>query len=267
MGLREHNRQRRYWAISNAAIRLFLEKGYDAVPVAEVAAAAGISKPTLFRYFPAKEDLVLHRFADHEREAADVVAGRPAGRPPLDALRQHFIDGLDRRDPVTGLNDADEVLAFHRLLYGTPALVARIYAYTSRTEDALTEALAAADETAEGASRGRRRRSGAAGRVACSGRGWRPGRSSPCSAFWPWRTGGGSRPARVPTRSTPTRWPRRSGDSRSCGRASAVCGADPGGLPAGPGALPGELPAGLTAPSQGPGAPPGAAMAHIEDHG
>ncbi|WP_371537173.1 TetR/AcrR family transcriptional regulator [Streptomyces sp. NBC_00466] len=168
MGLREHNRQRRYWAISNAAIRLFLEKGYDAVPVAEVAAAAGISKPTLFRYFPAKEDLVLHRFADHEREAADVVAGRPAGRPPLDALRQHFIDGLDRRDPVTGLNDADEVLAFHRLLYGTPALVARIYAYTSRTEDALTEALAAADEaagdeaaegasrdeTAEGASRG-----------------------------------------------------------------------------------------------------------------
>lgn len=161
MGLREHNRQRTYWAISNAAIRLFLQKGYDAVPVAEVAAAAGISKPTLFRYFPAKEDLVLHRFADHEREAAGVVAGRPAGRPPLDALRLHFLDGLGRRDPVTGLNDADEVLAFHRLLYGTPALVARIYAYTSRSEDALTEALVgaadvAADEGAQGAELGAR---------------------------------------------------------------------------------------------------------------
>ncbi|WP_371791629.1 TetR/AcrR family transcriptional regulator [Streptomyces sp. NBC_01471] len=144
MGLREHNRQRTYWAISNAAIRLFLEKGYDAVPVAEVAAAAGISKPTLFRYFPAKEDLVLHRFADHEREAADVVAGRPAGRSPLDALRLHFLDGLQQRDPVTGLSDAAEVLAFHRLLYGTPALVARLWAYSGRTEDALTEALAEA---------------------------------------------------------------------------------------------------------------------------
>ncbi|WP_405779334.1 TetR/AcrR family transcriptional regulator [Streptomyces sp. NBC_00859] len=144
MGLREHNRQRTYWAISNAAIRLFLEKGFDAVPVAEVAAAAGISKPTLFRYFPAKEDLVLHRFADHEREAADVVAGRPAGRTPLDALRLRFLGGLDQRDPVTGLSDEAEVLAFHRLLYGTPSLVARLYAYTSRTEQALADALTGA---------------------------------------------------------------------------------------------------------------------------
>ncbi|MFE2375030.1 TetR/AcrR family transcriptional regulator [Streptomyces sp. NPDC059398] len=148
-GLREHNRQRTYWAISDAAIRLFLEKGFDAVPVAEVAAAAGVSKPTLFRYFPAKEDLVLHRFADHERESAGVVAGRPAGRSPLDALRLHFQDGLERRDPVTGLSDAAEVLAFHRLLYGTPALVARLYAYTSRTEEALTRALAEAGSGTE----------------------------------------------------------------------------------------------------------------------
>ncbi|WP_328318263.1 TetR family transcriptional regulator [Streptomyces sp. NBC_00388] len=156
-GLRAHNRQRTYWAISDAAIRLFLEKGFDAVPVAEVAAAAGISKPTLFRYFPAKEDLVLHRFADHEREAAGVVAGRPAGRPPLDALRLHFLGGLQRRDPVTGLSDEEQVLAFHRLLYGTPALVARLSAYLSRTEAALAGALAeatpdaAAQDTAAGA--------------------------------------------------------------------------------------------------------------------
>ncbi len=48
--------------------------------MAEVAAAADISKPTLFRYFPAKEDLVLHRFADHEDESARVVAVSPPGR-------------------------------------------------------------------------------------------------------------------------------------------------------------------------------------------
>lgn len=65
-GLRERKRQRMFRTLSDIAVELFLEKGFDAVSVAEVAAAAEVSKPTLFRYFPAKEDLVLHRIADHE---------------------------------------------------------------------------------------------------------------------------------------------------------------------------------------------------------
>ncbi|SOD85592.1 TetR family transcriptional regulator [Streptomyces sp. Ag109_G2-15] len=138
MGLRERKKRRMYQDVSDTAVRLFLERGFDAVSVAEVAAAAGISKPTLFRYFPAKEDLVLHRIADHETEAARVVA---QAADPLDALRRNFLDGLERCDPVTGLNDHPAVLAFHRLLYGTPALVARVYGYLERSEAALAEAL------------------------------------------------------------------------------------------------------------------------------
>jgi AcrR family transcriptional regulator len=141
IGLRERKKQRMYQAVSDIAIGLFLEKGFDAVSVAEVAAAAEISKPTLFRYFPAKEDLVLYRFADHETEAARVVAGRAQGQSPTDALLEHFLDGLRRHDPVTGLNDHPNVLAFHRLLYGTPSLAARAYAYVERSEAALAEAL------------------------------------------------------------------------------------------------------------------------------
>lgn len=144
-GLRERKKQQTYQNVSDIAIRLFLEKGFDAVSVAEVAAAAGISKPTLFRYFPAKEDLVLHRFADHEDEAARVVraarADTGAGTSPVAALRRHFLDGLSREDPVTGLNGAPEVLAFHRLLYGTPSLVARAYEYQQRSEAVLAVAL------------------------------------------------------------------------------------------------------------------------------
>ncbi|MFF9286896.1 TetR family transcriptional regulator [Streptomyces griseosporeus] len=139
IGLRERKRQRMFQELSDIAIRLFLERGFDAVPVAEVAAAAEVSKPTLFRYFPAKEDLVLYRIADHEGEAARIVAG--ADVPPLDALRRHFLDGLRRYDPVTGLNDAPEVLAFHSLLYGTPSLAARVMAYQERSEAALAEVL------------------------------------------------------------------------------------------------------------------------------
>ncbi|MEW2393395.1 TetR/AcrR family transcriptional regulator [Streptomyces venezuelae] len=140
-GLRARKKQRRFEEISETAIALFLEKGFEKVSVAEVAAAAEVSKPTLFRYFASKEDLVLHRFADHEDEAARTVAARPAGLTALDALHRHFLAGLDRHDPVTGLNDAEGVLAFHRLLYGTPSLVARLHGYQNRSEQALAAAL------------------------------------------------------------------------------------------------------------------------------
>ncbi|MEZ3182249.1 TetR/AcrR family transcriptional regulator [Streptomyces pimonensis] len=138
IGLRERKKRRMYRTVSDIAVRLFLERGFDAVSVAEVAAAAEISKPTLFRYFPAKEDLVLYRIADHEGEAARVAAEGPT---PVEALRRHFLDGLRRCDPVTGLNDDPEVLAFHTLLYGTPALVARLYGYLERSEEALAGVL------------------------------------------------------------------------------------------------------------------------------
>ncbi|MEU4079677.1 TetR family transcriptional regulator [Streptomyces venezuelae] len=144
-GLRERKKERTRQALSDAAVALFMERGFDAVSVAEVAAAAEVSKPTLFRYFPAKEDLVLHRFADHEDESARVVtAGLRAGTAPLDALYAHLLDGLDRRDPVTGLCDHPAVLSYLRLLYGTPALVGRLHAYRMRSEAALADALAAA---------------------------------------------------------------------------------------------------------------------------
>ncbi|CAL9300237.1 hypothetical protein SUDANB148_03173 [Streptomyces sp. SudanB148_2056] len=138
IGLRERKKRRMYRTVSDIAIGMFLERGFDAVSVAEVAAAAEISKPTLFRYFPAKEDLVLYRIADHEEEPARVVREGPT---PVEALKRHFLEGLERHDPVTGLNDDSDVLAFHTLLYGTPSLVARLYGHLERTEEALAEAL------------------------------------------------------------------------------------------------------------------------------
>ncbi|WP_203828155.1 TetR/AcrR family transcriptional regulator [Actinoplanes palleronii] len=141
MGLRELKKQRTFDAVSSIAIAMFLDRGFDQVSVSDIAAAAEISKPTLFRYFAAKEDLVLHRFADHAGEPARVVAARAAGQSPLDALQQHFIAGLLRRDPVTGLNDTPEVLAFHDLVFSTPSLATRVHEYQSRDEQSLATAL------------------------------------------------------------------------------------------------------------------------------
>jgi AcrR family transcriptional regulator len=143
-GLRQLQRQRVHEAISTAAISLFLERGFDEVPVTEIAAAAGVSKPTLFKYFPTKEDLVLHRIADHQGEAARVVRRREAGESPLAALRRHFLDGLARHDPVTGLNAHPEVVAYHRMVFSTPSLMSRVFQYMSLDEQALAEALAEA---------------------------------------------------------------------------------------------------------------------------
>ncbi|GAA2207537.1 TetR family transcriptional regulator [Nonomuraea monospora] len=149
-GLRELQRRRVHEALSTAAITLFLERGFDEVSVAEVAAAAGVSKPTLFKYFATKEDLVLHRISDHLGESARVVRERAAGERPVEALRRHFLDGLSRHDPITGLNDDPEVIAYHRMVFSeAPSLLGRLHQHMARDEEALAEALAeTADELA-----------------------------------------------------------------------------------------------------------------------
>lgn len=140
-GLRERKKQRTHTAISEAAIELFLRHGFDQVSVSQVAEAAEVSRRTLFAYFPAKEDLVVHRFADHEAESGRVVRDRPADMAPLEALRVHYLDGLARRDPVTGLNDLPAIVALYRMVLETPALVARMYRFQAGAEQALTDAL------------------------------------------------------------------------------------------------------------------------------
>jgi AcrR family transcriptional regulator len=145
-GLRERKKQRTREAISNAAFTLFEESGFDGVSVADIAAAAEVSKPTLFAYFPTKEDLVLHRFSDREGGPTEVVRDRAPGVSPLAALRRRFLDGLDRREILTGLNDTPQALVFHNLLYSTPSLAVRLTAHMLRAEAALAETLAEADD-------------------------------------------------------------------------------------------------------------------------
>jgi AcrR family transcriptional regulator len=144
-GLRERKKQRTHQAISDAAIALFLDRGFDAVSVQDVAEAAEVSKRTVFKYFPTKEDLVLHRVADHEEESARVVRYREPGQSPLAALLAHFIAGLWNGDAVTGISDDPEVRRLYELITGTPALAERLLRYATSSEAALTTALAEAD--------------------------------------------------------------------------------------------------------------------------
>ncbi|MEV6678159.1 TetR family transcriptional regulator [Streptomyces erythrochromogenes] len=142
-GLRESKKLRTRRQLAATALELFLERGFDAVSVADVAAAAEVSKPTLFRYFPTKEDLLLDRFADHQDEVARIVRDRPAGRTPVGAVHAQFLAALAGRDPITGLCDHPEVLAFQRLLYSTASLESRLSHYGDREVELLAAALEA----------------------------------------------------------------------------------------------------------------------------
>lgn len=144
LGLRERKKLRTAELISETAIALFLRDGFDHVSVAEVAAAAEVSKKTVFNYFPTKEDLVFHPIRDHVDEAAQVVRAREPGEPPLAALRRHFLAGLASADPNTGLADYAEFLDFQRMVMGTPSLKLRLMEQWMAGEDSLAEALAEA---------------------------------------------------------------------------------------------------------------------------
>jgi AcrR family transcriptional regulator len=141
-GLRERKRLRTHRAISDAAIRLFIERGFDEVSVAEVAAAAEVSKPTLFKYFPTKEDLVVERFADHIDEQARVVSGRQTGQSAIVALREHFLARLAAHDATVGLDDREHTLDFQRLFFANPSLLRRAQE-RGTSEATLAEALRA----------------------------------------------------------------------------------------------------------------------------
>lgn len=86
LGLRERQKAARRRAISDAATALFLERGFDAVTMAEVADAAGVSIKTIFNYFGSKEELFLDREAEMRALTIAAITGRPPGASITDGL-------------------------------------------------------------------------------------------------------------------------------------------------------------------------------------
>ncbi|GAB3891203.1 hypothetical protein GCM10027612_36670 [Microbispora bryophytorum subsp. camponoti] len=82
-GLRERKKRQTRRRIAEVAVRLFVERGFDDVTMAEVAQAAEVSVNTVYNYFQAKEDLVLPPEEASPRRLADIVgSGRRASRRP-----------------------------------------------------------------------------------------------------------------------------------------------------------------------------------------
>jgi AcrR family transcriptional regulator len=124
-GLRERKKRLMRQQLSDIATRMFLDRGFDAVRVAEVAEACGVSEKTVFNYFPTKESLVLDRL---EGTVASLRAGlADPAIPPVRAALQI----LDRE--LTGMtawldgqadpgHAAEAIMRFGDLIRTTPSL-------------------------------------------------------------------------------------------------------------------------------------------------
>jgi AcrR family transcriptional regulator len=142
VGLRERKRQRTRQLISETALALFIERGFEGVSVAEVARAAEVAEATVFNYFPTKEDLVFQGMEAFEAELLDAVRDRPEGEPVLAAFGRFVLEPrglLAAQDQ----DSADHLAGMARMIATSPALQARqkeIFArYTSSLAALLAE--------------------------------------------------------------------------------------------------------------------------------
>jgi AcrR family transcriptional regulator len=135
-GRRERKKEATRRALSDAATRLFLARGFDKVTVAEIAEAADTAVSTLFAHFPAgKEALVLGDGEERGRSLTAAVRER-GDRSVLDALR----DFLATRGPFEADSETQPVV---ELVAGTPALRAYARRMWTDNETALAEVIAA----------------------------------------------------------------------------------------------------------------------------
>jgi AcrR family transcriptional regulator len=138
VGRRERKKAATRQAIADAALGLFLERGYDRVSIREIADTADVSTTTLFKHFPSKESLVFDLGDDVEAMLVSTVRDRPGGQSIIDALHTHVRTRFPKvaRDP--------RLAEFHGLIDSTPAL--RAYAERLWTRHAAALAAAIADD-------------------------------------------------------------------------------------------------------------------------
>ncbi|ROO52045.1 TetR family transcriptional regulator [Micromonospora sp. Llam0] len=115
--LRERTRRAVQRDIADAALRLFVSRGYDATTIDDIAAAVGMSQRSVFRYFPTKEDIVVGKFDLGADGMLDNLRERPADEPVWMSLRRLF-------DIVDTTDQQQVSKPVQRVILETPALLA-----------------------------------------------------------------------------------------------------------------------------------------------
>lgn len=136
-GRRERKKAATRQALADAALRLFLARGFDDVTVREIADAADVSTTTLLAYFPNKEALVFDRDTEIETAMVEAVRGRPAGTSIPRALQDYLVAA---RRAQAGTPGGREFLG---LVQSTPALRRHWHEMWMRHREGVAHAIAA----------------------------------------------------------------------------------------------------------------------------
>jgi len=134
VGLREVKKVQTRKHIAEEAMRFFVQRGFDHVTVAEVAAAAGVSEKTVFNYFPTKEDLFWDEVPEREAALVEAIRSRAPGEP-ISAALQRLQAGQCTRMCSPGF------AKFARVIEDSPALQAKELEIMARYTDAIAEAI------------------------------------------------------------------------------------------------------------------------------
>jgi AcrR family transcriptional regulator len=121
-GLRERKKRAARESIAATARRLFVERGFVTVTVAEIAAAANVSEKTVFNHFPTKEDLAFAGREEGIAQFVTAIAERPPGSSVLDAFRATTHTVLD----VFVAGGDEDLLAVAKIIRGSRALQERL---------------------------------------------------------------------------------------------------------------------------------------------
>lgn len=135
-GLRARKRAETHARIQTAAFKLFSERGFEEATLDDIAAAADVSRRTLFHYFGSKEDIVLSAKADVIGRIETAIAARPADEPLMDMAEHALTD-------MAADYQGEGPRALVRLIKATPALQASDHAKYDMMERRLTAALTA----------------------------------------------------------------------------------------------------------------------------
>lgn len=140
-GLRARKNRRTREGIRAAALRLFVERGYDETPVEQIAAAADVAPRTFYRYFPTKEDVVFHD-PEAEETLRRALDERRRGESDVERVARAMLDAM--------LLHEERVVLARQVIDATPALQAQVARTVGHTADVIAEQL-----LADGRSRGR----------------------------------------------------------------------------------------------------------------
>ncbi|GEM_PF-3373740 len=138
--------------ILEASSPLFLEHGFDAVTVAQIAKEAGVSSVTVFNHFPRKEDMFLDRAFDADELLRAAVRDRAPGRDVLDALEELCARLADERRALSGLDPRS--VPFFRTVAGSAAVIARARQIAADLAASLAEEITRTDASPSTAARG-----------------------------------------------------------------------------------------------------------------